>query len=184
MTTPHSAPDPRHCLAANTLQPSVLFFSDSAVLVSEVRKLLSLAVELDEEEVYRIVNTVCEVLKDAPLAGYHCEMSVSAGKPDEDVLIPGAAVTVVSCREDPGCLGAGWVWKLFSKTELCYELARDPYSNDPIETGLTGVGYSSWHVPMRVNWRKKIAFNHYLVRIKPSRKRKGKQFIGSPQCRA
>ena len=107
MTTPHSAPDPRHCLAANTLQPSVLFFSDSAVLVSEVRKLHSLAVELDEEEVHRIVNTVFEVLKDAPLAGYHCEMSVSAGKPDEDVLIPGAAVTVVSCREDPGCLGAG-----------------------------------------------------------------------------
>lgn len=107
MTTPHSAPDPRHCLAANTLQPSALFFSHPAVLISEVRKLLSLAVELDEEEVYRIVNTVCEVLKDAPLAGYHREVSVSADKPDEDVLIRGAAVTVVSCREDPGCLGAG-----------------------------------------------------------------------------
>jgi len=25
------------------------------------------------------------------------------------VLIPGAAVTVVSCREDPGCLSTGYV---------------------------------------------------------------------------
>ncbi|XP_068681108.1 probable E3 ubiquitin-protein ligase HECTD4 isoform X3 [Montipora foliosa] len=109
MTTPHSAPDPRHCLLANTLQPSAMFFNEPAVVVSEVRKLLSLAVELDEEEVHRIVNTVCEVLKDAPLAGYHREVSVNAGKPDEEVLIPGAAVTVVSCKEDPACLSAGGV---------------------------------------------------------------------------
>ena len=114
MTTPHSAPDPRHCLSANTLQPSAMFFNEPAIVVSEVRKLLSLAVELDEEEVHRIVNTVCEVLKDAPLAGYHREVSVNAGKPDEEVLIPGAAVTVVSCKEDPACLSAGSVWIFFS----------------------------------------------------------------------
>ncbi|KAJ7387405.1 putative E3 ubiquitin-protein ligase HTD4 [Desmophyllum pertusum] len=84
-----------------------MFFRDPACLISELRKLLSLAVEQDEEEVQRIVNTVCEVLKDAPLGGYHREVSVSAGKQDEEVLIPGAAVTVVSCREDPGCLSAG-----------------------------------------------------------------------------
>lgn len=107
MTSPHSAPDPRHCLISNTLQPSALFFSDPASLVSEVRKLLSLAVEQDEEEVHRIVNTVCEVLKDTPLRGLHREVSVKAGKPDEEVLIPGAAVTVVSCREDPVFLSAG-----------------------------------------------------------------------------
>lgn len=109
MTSPHSAPDPRHCLTANTLQPSALFFSEPTCLLSEVRKLLSLAVEQDEEEVLRIVNTVCEVLKDAPLGGDHRELSVTAGKQDEEVLFAGAAVTVVSCREDPGCLTAGLV---------------------------------------------------------------------------
>ena len=57
----------------------------------------------------RIVNTVCQVLKDAPLGGDHREVSVSAGKQDEEVSFPGAAVTVVSCREDPGCLSAGYV---------------------------------------------------------------------------
>ena len=107
MTSPHSAPDPRHCLTANTLEPSALFFSEPTSLVSEVRKLLSLAVEQDEEEVLRIVNTVCDVLKDAPLGGYHREVAVSAGKPDEEEHILGAAVTVVSCREDPGCVSAG-----------------------------------------------------------------------------
>lgn len=86
-----------------------MFFSEPARLISEVRKLLSLAVEQDEEEVLRVVNTVCEGLKDAPLGGYHREVSISAGKQDEEVLIPGAAVTVVSCREDPGCLSAGYV---------------------------------------------------------------------------
>ena len=109
MTSPHSAPDPRHCLTANTLQPSAMFFSEPARLIAEVRKLLSLAVEQDEEEVLRVVNTVCEGLKDAALGGYHREVSISAGKQDEEVLIPGAAVTVVSCREDPGCLTAGYV---------------------------------------------------------------------------
>ena len=107
MTSPHSAPDPRHCLNANTLQPSALFFREPRRLVSEVGKLLSLAVEQDEEEVLRIVNTLCEVLRDSPLGGYHREVSVSAGHPDEEVLIPGAAVTVVSCRENPGCVSAG-----------------------------------------------------------------------------
>ena len=87
-----------------------MFFRDPGCLISELRKLLSLAVEQDEEEVQRIVNTVCDVLKDAPLGGYHREVSVSAGKQDEEVLIPGAAVTVVSCREDPGCLSAGCVY--------------------------------------------------------------------------
>lgn len=109
MTSPHSAPDPRHCLTANTLQPSAMFFSEPACLLSEVRKLLSLAVEQDEEEILRIVNTVCEVLKDAPLGGDHRELAATAGKQDEEVLFPGAAVTVVSCREDPGCLSAGLV---------------------------------------------------------------------------
>lgn len=109
MTSPHSAPDPRHCLTANTLQPSAIFFSEPARLPAEVRKLLSLAFDLDEEEVLRIVNTVCQVLKDAPLGGDHREVSVSAGKQDEEVSFPGAAVTVVSCREDPGCLSAGYV---------------------------------------------------------------------------
>ena len=107
MTSPHSAPDPRHCLTANTLQPSALFFSDPASLVSQLRYLLSLTIEQDEEEVLRIVNTVCEVLKEAPRGGYHQEVSVSAGKTDEEVLIPGAAVSVISCREDTGCLSAG-----------------------------------------------------------------------------
>lgn len=108
MTSPHSAPDPRHCLAANTLQPSAIFFSEPARLISEVRKLLSLAVEQDEEEVLRVVNTVCEGLKDSPFGGYHREVAISPGKQDEEVLIPGAAVTVVSCREDPGCLSTGY----------------------------------------------------------------------------
>ena len=109
MTSPNSAPDPRHCLTANTLQPSAIFFSESTRLISAVRKLLSLVVEHDEEEVLRVVNTVCEGLKDAPLGGYHREVPISAEKQDEEVLIPGAAVTVVSCREDPGCLSAGYV---------------------------------------------------------------------------
>ena len=108
MTSPHSAPDPRHCLAANTLQPSAIFFSEPARLISEVRKLLSLAVEQDEEELLRVVNTVCEGLKDSPFGGYHREVAISPGKQDEEVLIPGAAVTVVSCREDPGCLSTGY----------------------------------------------------------------------------
>ena len=109
MTSPHSAPDPRHCLAANTLQPSAIFFSEPARLISVVRKLLSLAVEQDEEEVLRVVNKVCEGLKDGPLAGYHREVPISPGKQDEEVFIPGTAVTVVSCREDPGCVSAGYV---------------------------------------------------------------------------
>ena len=87
-----------------------MFFSEPTLLISEVRKLLSLAVDQDEEEVLRIMNTVCEVLKDAPVGGYHRELSVSAGKEDEEVLFPGAAVIVVSCREDPGCLNAGCVY--------------------------------------------------------------------------
>lgn len=71
--------------------------------------MLSLAADQDEEDVLRMVNTVCEVLKDPPLGGHHREMSVAAGKEDEEVYFPGAAATVVSCREDPGCLNAGYV---------------------------------------------------------------------------
>ena len=71
--------------------------------------MLSLVADQDEEDVLRMVNTVCEVLKDPPLGGHHREMSVAAGKEDEEVYFPGAAVTVVSCREDPGCLNAGYV---------------------------------------------------------------------------
>ncbi|PFX24720.1 putative E3 ubiquitin-protein ligase HECTD4 [Stylophora pistillata] len=107
MTSPHSASDPRHCLTANTLQPSTVFFSEPAMLISEVRKLLCLAVDQDEEEVLRMVNTMCEVLKCPSLGVHHREMSVMAGKEDEVVYFPGAAVTVVSCREDPGCLNTG-----------------------------------------------------------------------------
>lgn len=89
-----------------------MFFSEPVRLLSEFGKLLSLAVQQDEEEVLRIVNTVCEVLKDPPLGGHHREVSVSAGKQDEELLFPGTAVTVVSCREDPGCLSAGYVNKV------------------------------------------------------------------------
>lgn len=87
-------------------------------MISEVRKLLSLAVEQDEEEVLRVVNTVCEGLKDASLGACHREVPISAGKQDEEVLIPGAAVTVVSCREDPGCLSTGYVGSHVKLTHL------------------------------------------------------------------
>lgn len=107
MSSPHSAPDPRHCLTANTLQPSVLFFREPTSLVSVVRDLLSVTVEQDEEEVLSIVNTMCEELKETSLGAYHREVSVKAGNPDEEVHIPGVAVTVVSCREDPGCINSG-----------------------------------------------------------------------------
>ena len=79
------------------------------MLISEVRELLCLAVDQDEEEVLRMVNTMCEVLKCPSLGVHHREMSVMAGKEDEVVYFPGAAVTVVSCREDPGCLNTGYV---------------------------------------------------------------------------
>ena len=107
MSSPNSAPDPRHCLTANTLQPSVLFFREPTSLVSAVRDLLSVTVEQDEEEVLSIVKTMCEELKETSLGAYHREVSVKAGNPDEEVPIPGVAVTVVSCREDPGCINSG-----------------------------------------------------------------------------
>ena len=108
MTSPQSAPAPRFCLIPNSLLPSALFFSEPARLVSVVRNLLSIAAEQHKEEASRIVSSLCEILKN-PAVNQYREILVNAGKQDEYVSFPGAAVTVVSCREDPGCLSARYV---------------------------------------------------------------------------